>query len=213
MIKKIIKKTERIRNYGVSLVIKYFTPSLYEKIIPILKNNWGNVPRPSILFMKKYFNQKFINGAEIGVDKGKNAKNILKELNIKKLYLIDAWFNYKEIQSNRPQKDNFKLVLKEFKNNEKVVIIKDFSKNAVKKILDNSLDFVYIDANHTYKYVYQDIKLWYPKIKKGGIIAGHDIYNCSGVLKAVMIFCSEKRVKFKISIPDWYFIKVKERLN
>jgi cephalosporin hydroxylase len=39
---------------------------------------------------------------------------------------------------------------------------------------NNSLDFVYIDANHAYNYVVQDIELWYPKVKKGGYLCGHD---------------------------------------
>ena len=39
---------------------------------------------------------------------------------------------------------------------------------------DESLDFVYIDANHAYDWVVQDIELWYPKVKKGGILWGHD---------------------------------------
>jgi hypothetical protein len=39
---------------------------------------------------------------------------------------------------------------------------------------DNSLDFVYIDANHTYEGVKEDIKYWYPKVKPGGLLLGHD---------------------------------------
>jgi hypothetical protein len=39
---------------------------------------------------------------------------------------------------------------------------------------DESLDFVYIDANHAYDFVKQDIELWYPKVKKGGYLWGHD---------------------------------------
>ena len=38
---------------------------------------------------------------------------------------------------------------------------------------DKSLDFVYIDANHEYSYVFEDITKWYKKIKKGGIISGY----------------------------------------
>jgi predicted O-methyltransferase YrrM len=41
-------------------------------------------------------------------------------------------------------------------------------------IEDKSLDFVYIDANHTYQAVKEDIRLWYPKVKSGGLIMGHD---------------------------------------
>jgi len=49
---------------------------------------------------------------------------------------------------------------------------------------DGSLDFVFIDAEHKYEFVIQDIKSWLPKVKKGGIIAGHDC-GWSGVLRAL----------------------------
>ena len=43
-------------------------------------------------------------------------------------------------------------------------------------ILPEKLDFVYIDANHNYECVKEDIEHWYPKVKVGGIIAGHDFH-------------------------------------
>lgn len=51
---------------------------------------------------------------------------------------------------------------------------------------DNSIDFLFIDANHEYPYVSKDIAAYLPKMKKGGVISGHD-YNLShpGVIKAV----------------------------
>lgn len=44
---------------------------------------------------------------------------------------------------------------------------------------DNSLDFVFIDAQHDYDSVKADILAWAPKVKQGGILAGHD-YNAEG---------------------------------
>jgi hypothetical protein len=49
---------------------------------------------------------------------------------------------------------------------------------------DNSLDFVFIDAQHTYEAVLEDILAWLPKVKSGGILAGHDIFHIP-VKKAV----------------------------
>ena len=46
---------------------------------------------------------------------------------------------------------------------------------------DNSLDFVYIDANHFFGYVAMDLMQWSKKVRKGGIIAGHDYYSTEGV--------------------------------
>jgi len=49
---------------------------------------------------------------------------------------------------------------------------------------DNSLDFVFIDADHTYESITSDIQSWLPKVKIGGIISGHD-YNHPPVKQAV----------------------------
>ena len=96
--------------------------------------------------MKKKFNGRLIKGAEIGVERGRNSKSILRELNIEKLYLIDPWDNYEEIDVfwSKPY-ENYKYILKTFKKDKRVKIIKDYSENAVKKIEKDSLDFVYID--------------------------------------------------------------------
>jgi hypothetical protein len=57
---------------------------------------------------------------------------------------------------------------------DRAVMVRASSEVASKMFVDKSLDFVYIDANHAYDYVVQDIKLWYPKIKEKGYLLGHD---------------------------------------
>jgi hypothetical protein len=57
---------------------------------------------------------------------------------------------------------------------DRAIMIRAKSEIAADIFPDNSLDFVYIDANHAYQYVVQDIQLWYPKVKPGGYICGHD---------------------------------------
>jgi hypothetical protein len=52
--------------------------------------------------------------------------------------------------------------------------IKDSSLNASGKFEDRSIDVVYIDGDHRYEAVVQDIKKWLPKVKPGGYLAGHD---------------------------------------
>lgn len=53
------------------------------------------------------------------------------------------------------------------------------SASAASIVQDGTLDFVYIDGNHTYPYVLQDLTLWWSKVKSGGVVAGHDII-CPG---------------------------------
>ena len=211
------KKTEKVRYRIVALILKQLTPVLYEKINfntfvgkRVFQPKTDNVPsiiRPTIKYIKENFNEKLIIGVEIGVERGRNSKNILKELNIEKLYLIDAWDNYKGIDGIWLNMDgNYEYVLSILGNDKRVEIIKNHSNVVVNDFKNNSLDFVYIDANHKYEYAYQDINLWFPKVKEGGIIGGHDVC-LPAVLNAVTEFCSNKNIKFQTEIPDWYFIK------
>ena len=57
--------------------------------------------------------------------------------------------------------------------------IRDYSTNGHREIVDNSLDFVYIDARHDYQAMQQDLALFWPKLKCGGIFAGHDFCNAN----------------------------------
>lgn len=77
-----------------------------------------------------------------------------------------------------------KEVLNKFKN---VVHHKMTSKQAAPCFTDGWLDFVYIDGNHKFEFVKQDIEMWLPKIKKGGWLGGHDYMNAGfeDVTKAV----------------------------
>ena len=62
---------------------------------------------------------------------------------------------------------------------------------AAKNVTDDEIDFVFIDADHTYKGVKADILAWMPKVREGGYITGHDCDN-SGVKKALVeIFGSD----------------------
>jgi hypothetical protein len=92
-----------------------------------------------------------------------------------------------------------------------VVWIKDLSQNAIKKI-EEPLDYVYIDGNHAYEYVVDDIKNYFPLVRSGGIIGGHDFYNGfqsehDGVVRAVCEFAVKTNSILKIELPDWWVQK------
>ena len=68
------------------------------------------------------------------------------------------------------------------------------SEDASKLYENNSLDFIYIDANHLYDYVIKDLVVWFPKLKVGRAIAGHD-YSWGGVKRAVDEFFGKDKIK------------------
>lgn len=119
-------------------------------------------------------------GAEIGVDRGNFSKQIL-DLNPQlKLYGIDPWLKYDDYREYIDQADLDSVYEQMQARLQNEIKTKDFvpirkkSMDALTDFADESLDFVYIDANHEGNYPYEDIAGWAKKVKKGGIIAGHD---------------------------------------
>lgn len=121
-------------------------------------------------------------GVEIGVKQGVFSENLLRIWKGGKLYSIDPWKYFPEEEyvdiSNVSQQIHDQYYaetiqrLKTFGKRSEVM--RYTSKEASIYFEDRQLDFVYLDAQHHYKAVKEDIELWYPKIKKGGILAGHD---------------------------------------
>lgn len=160
-------------------------------------------------------------GAEIGVERGVFSKVICQKGKIDKLYLIDCWKAYSGYRDHVSQKklDGFyKITKKQVKDYGFCELIRKFSLEAVEDFEDNSLDFVYIDANHDYKHVYEDLTAWIKKVKKGGIVSGHDYVKRKGqdkyyaVVQALNDFVKANNIP-EITIfrgdssPSWMFIK------
>jgi predicted O-methyltransferase YrrM len=126
-------------------------------------------------------------GAEIGVSCGYNAFNMLSELDIKKLYLIDSYTAYQNFTQEKlnEHKEEAHTLLSKF--DDKIVWIEQPSKQAVSSIKDNTLDFIYIDGDHNYLAVINDIDYYYQKLKVGGLFAG-DNFEVNDVRLAVLEF-------------------------
>jgi len=83
------------------------------------------------------------------------------------------------------------------------------SLEAAAQFVDESIDFVYIDANHRYEDVCDDIKAWLPKVKDGGLIGGHDYAEPScGVQEAVIDTFGPQPNHLSIGRNSWYHIKI-----
>ena len=155
-------------------------------------------------------------GAEIGVYRGLYTEKILKyfkkqKLNLK-MELIDPWVidgNYKEYGSQNLELA-YQEVKKKFENNKNITIMKTDSLNASQKFSDNYFDFVYIDGNHDYDFVLQDLKLWFPKVKNKGILFGDDYNRPYGVSKAVAEFSYENKLTVHLSDNGSQYFLIKE---
>jgi len=141
--------------------------------------NWFSYPN-----LYKSCVEKFSSGSkfvEVGSWKGKSSAYMAVEIaNSGKdieFTCIDTWEGSIEHASNEDINHLYDTFITNMKPVEKYYTpIKLPSLEAVKQFEDNSLDFVFIDASHEYEDVKQDIIAWLPKVKPGGIIAGHDYY-------------------------------------
>jgi len=150
--------------------------------------------------LKQLLNKHNLIGIEIGIYAGAYAVVYLEELDIKKVFLIDPYLARGKMEGVAHSQ------LKDHEN--KIEWAKAKSIDAVNKFDNESLDFVYIDGDHQYETVLQDISLYYPKVKKGGLVSGHDYgRRWPGVPKAVNEFCGRNRFKLNTEDIDWWIWK------
>lgn len=118
----------------------------------------------------------FKRGVEIGVYKGEFSEVIAKTFK-GDLYSIDPWSLYKDYGNSRGLKrmdEQFKATYDRLRPYKNAHVIRSTSMEALNYFEDGSLDFVYIDGNHQFAYVAEDLYHWAIKLRKGGILCGHD---------------------------------------
>jgi hypothetical protein len=141
---------------------------------------------------------------EVGVQGGGYAAFMLRKTNPQKLFLIDCWQHqdpqiYDDPEANvsdAQQETLYNETVSRFARDPRVIILRQYSKDAAAQFDDESVDWVYIDANHSYEAAREDIALWWPKVKKGGILSGHDyaVRSSFGVVQAVNEFLLEQNL-------------------
>ena len=187
------------------LIVKLLAPKIYAA-----NERWNNLvaatPRPFTLMVKSVFHGCEIVGAEIGVLRGDNSLSLLEELPLKCLYLIDPFGKYFDGVAY----DNSGLYYEtkeRLKNYPQVTFLRRTSAEAA-DLISEPLDFVYVDGNHSYSFVKKDLEIYWSKIRKNGMLGGHDyVKNCVGVVKAVNEFASERKLELITVYPDWWFCK------
>ena len=118
--------------------------------------------------------------AEIGVYKGRMTKRFLRIYPDVQYHMIDTW-RWMDNGTKIAQRTNpehweriYSRILDQFGPRENCHIYKGFSVDVARRFADGSLDACFIDAGHNYDSVVTDIHAWMPKVRKGGLLAGHD---------------------------------------
>ncbi len=130
------------------------------------------------LIYKFEAHNKLGRGAEIGAFRGGFSRDIL-DVWTGELFLIDIWDQvsikeYADKSNQSADQTILKCVESINKDSNRCAMIRYSSRQSACFFPDESLDFVFIDANHKYDYVKEDIETWYPKVRKGGLFCGHD---------------------------------------
>lgn len=162
-------------------------------------------------------------GLELGVAFGENAEQILLKSKLELLYLVDPW-NYVPDQNPVGYGDPIRdwqgcydyCVRKLSPFEYRCCVLRMVSTEAASLIDNDSLDFIYIDANHMSPYIDEDLALWYGKLKSGGVFGGHDYYNLKNkaytcdVKDAVDSFVGRNDIELH-TLPakdsSWYTVK------
>lgn len=151
---------------------------------------------------------KFKKGAEIGVESGEYSETLVSLNPGLELYCIDAWKAYRGYRDHVSQEkiDGFYETAQHRLSRYGAELIRKFSMDAVQDFKDNGLDFVYIDANHSFDYVIMDIIEWSKKVKPGGIVAGHDYVRRKNITDRVHVVQAVQSYTYCHDIETWFTV-------
>lgn len=163
---------------------------------------------------------------EIGTWRGGFAEVMCRRLKPEQFYAVDPFLLYEEYTdkpslSDFANQDNLNQLADKVapriagllgEGNSKLLRMK--SQDAVTEFADNSIDVVYVDADHKFDPVLADIKAWYQKVKPGGVLCGDDYikqgYEHFQVIEAVEHFAQQHNLPYAVTSghnPSWVFFK------
>jgi len=162
-------------------------------------------------------------GLEIGVWKGEFSEALLNVVKPKKMFLVDPWKyipmskdgkkDYSDrwyggsFAKNQDDMDNiYKQVMERFRDVEQILVVREFSSNLKKHINSNSLDWCYIDGNHSYEYVLEDLRISLELCKENSLIIGDDYDNSEEIRQAVKDFITNHAAIKRCTIIEGQFI-------
>jgi hypothetical protein len=154
-------------------------------------------------------------GIEVGVGFGGHAEAILDQTPVAELVGVDPYEHRADYDDpmNLPQEQFENLFwyamgrLSRF--GARYGHLRAFSTQAAPLITEQA-DFVYLDADHSYANVAADLNLWFPKVRPGGIIGGHDyaLAQFPGVKQAVDEFCAVRRLRLHVEPDTVWWVEI-----
>jgi len=195
---------------SMKAMIQNILETIYKTSVPFVLNR-GEIA--SILNARGLVGE----AAEIGVKCGQFSEYILSRWRGRRLYSVDPWrefdmnlYHDEDNVSQDEHEQNYQITARRLKKfGDRTVLLRMTSEEATKEIGDASLDFVYLDARHDYESVKEDIGLWYPKVRPGGVMAGHDYTpreqigdTLFGVKRAVDEFVADKKLNLKVTVRE-----------
>lgn len=140
-------------------------------------------------------------GVEVGVAYGGHSECILRDTKVEVLYGIDPYTRYQEYDGDAMNLEQSKLDDMFQMVNSRLAfydgrfrLMRQFSVKASVDFGNESLDFAYLDGNHYEQFVLEDLTAWFPKVRAGGMISGHDYNHPSfpGLTRIVNKFFADK---------------------
>jgi len=171
--------------------------------------------------LAKFFRDSgFRKGVEIGVADGRYSKILCENIPGLQLYCVDVWAPYLGNWRDQNAQDRAYTRAQETLKDFDVTLIKETSVKASTMFKDECFDFVFIDGSHLFDHVMTDIILWSKKVRRRGIVAGHDYchFTDSGVVEAVNKYCEVHKLELNLigrykenhkddRQPTWWYVK------
>lgn len=171
-----------------------------------------------------FYGKQFDLAVEIGTRYGESTLVLNSNASIKRLVTIDPYLQYEDYEHDGQWKNSTNETYEKTKStlsrHSNIEMVRGMSSEVVDMFEDGSIDFIFIDGNHSYEYVLEDLELYYPKVKNGGVITGDDYFMHEGdyegkkmVQEAVNDFAEKhsleihKRGLHRGHPKNWTFIK------
>lgn len=155
----------------------------------------------------------YLRGCEVGVADARYSALLCATIPGVELLCVDPWEPYglNGRGGGKQQQHGNYDVARERLAPYAATLDRRLSADAAPDVPPETLDFVYIDGNHDFDFVMLDLLLWVPKVRAGGIVAGHDYYHFrnSGVIEAVDAYAAVHGIRFHVTgerrEPSWWW--------